>query len=82
LIFRHRLSQNQFRAQAKSSWQSGAAIDNGDWDRVVAVFSAAANVKDQLGCRQILAIDQYQVERLRIEFLSSGYAVQGTLASY
>jgi len=50
LIFRDRLGQNQFCAQAKSSWQSGAAIDNGDRDWVVAVFSAAANVKDQLGC--------------------------------
>jgi hypothetical protein len=32
----------------------------------VAVVSAAANVKDQLGRRQIFAIDQNQVEALRL----------------
>src|SRR5258706_329971 len=82
LVFGDRLGQNQFCAQAKSSWQPGAAIDDGDRDRVVAVFSATANVKDQLGGGQIFTIDQHQVEALRIKFLGSGYSVQRTLASH
>src|SRR5258708_1183721 len=82
LVFGDRLGQNQFCAQAKSSWQPGAAIDDGDRDRVVAVFSATANGKDQLGGGQIFKIDQHQVEALRIKFLGSGYSVQRTLASH
>ena len=82
LILRDRLGQNQFRAQAKSGGQTGAAIDNGDRHRIVAAFSASANVKNQFGCRQIFAIDQHQIEAVRIKFLGSGRSVQGTLASY
>ena len=55
LLLRDRLGQNQFGAQAKSSGKSGAAIHDGDGDGVVAAVSAAANIKDQLGRRQIFA---------------------------
>jgi hypothetical protein len=82
LVFRDWLGQNQLCAQAKSRGETGAAIDNRDGDRVVAVFSPAANVKNQLGGRQIFAIDQHQVEALRIELLGSRHSVQGALAGY
>ena len=82
LVFRNRLGQDQFRTQAKGSGQPHTAIDNGDGHRVVAVVSFTANVKDQLGRRQIFAIDQNQVEALRIEHLGRGDSVQRPLAGH
>jgi hypothetical protein len=82
LVFCDRLGENQFRSQAKGGGQSGAAIDNSDGDGIMSVIPTAANVKDELGCRQILAIDQHQIEVGRIEFMGSGDSIQWALASY
>jgi hypothetical protein len=82
LVLGDGLGQNQLCAQTKSSGQAGAAIDNGDGHRVIAIFSATAHIKDQLSGGQVFAIDQNQVETLRVQFLSSGDTVEGPLASY
>ena len=82
LVFRDRLSENEFGAEPKCGGQTGTAIDNRDRNGVDAVFSAAADVKDELGGGKIFAIDQNQVEALRIELLGGGDSVQGTLARH
>jgi hypothetical protein len=82
LVFCDGLGENQFGAEAKSGRQAGAAIDDSDRNGIVTVFSAAANIKNELGGGQILAIDENQIVVVRTEFLGGGNPIQRTFATY
>jgi hypothetical protein len=82
LIFGNGLGQYQFCAQTKRGRKTRPAVDDGDWNRIVSVFPASANIKNQLCGRQIFAVDQNQIETLRIKFLGCGNPIQRALASY
>ena len=80
LIFCDGLGENQFGSEAEGGRQAGASIDNRDRYGIIAVFSAAANIEDELGGGKILTVDEHEVESLRSQFLGGGDAVERAFA--